>query len=126
MIIVDTNIIVEVLEKRSNLPLVIEYLRQHQDQSVAISTLTLSNIFYLVESRKLDVSTVEPFLRSYITIPVTAEDADWAFVHYKGKDFEDALQVAAARREACEAFVTLDKQLARKYDRFLSIELIGY
>lgn len=125
MIVVDTNIVVEILEKRSRLPAVLDYLKQNQDEEVAISTLTLSNVFYLLESRKIDAFTAEPLLRSYKIISVKAEDADWAFDHYKGIDFEDALQVAAARREACSAFVTIDKQLAKKYDAFLSVRLIG-
>lgn len=124
MIVVDTNIVVEILEKRSKLPAVLDYLRQNQDEEVAVSTLTLSNVFYLLASHKADISTAEPLLRSYKIISVTAEDADWAFAHYKGTDFEDALQVAAARREACSAFVTIDRQLAKKYDAFLPVELI--
>lgn len=125
MIVVDTNIVVEILEKRSKLPAVLDYLKQSQDEEIAISTLTLSNVFYLLESHKVDVSAAEPLLRSYKLISVNAEDADWAFDHYKGTDFEDALQIAAARREACSAFVTIDKQLAKKYDAFLTVKLIG-
>src|SRR6266496_158373 len=125
MIVVDTNIVVEILEKRSKLPAVLDYLKQNQYEEVAISTLTLSNVFYLLESHKVEVSTAEPLLRSYKIISVTAEDANWAFAHYKGADFEDALQVAAARREVCSAFVTIDKQLAKKYDAFLPVRLIG-
>jgi predicted nucleic acid-binding protein len=124
MIVVDTNIVVEILEKRGKLPAVLDYLKQNQDEEVAISTLTLSNVFYLLESHKVDVSIAEPLLQSYKIISVTAEDADWAFTHYRDVDFEDALQVAAARREACIAFVTIDKKLAKKYDKFLPIELI--
>lgn len=124
MIILDTNIVIEILEKRSRLPAVLEYLKQHQSETIAVSTLTLSNVFYLLESRKIDVSIVEPMLRSYKIVAVTTEDADWAFVHYKGKDFEDALQIAAACREACGAFVTIDKRLAKKYNSFLPIKLI--
>lgn len=124
MIVVDTNIVVEILEKRSKLPAVLDYLKHNQDEEVAISTLTLSNVFYLLESHEVDVSIVEPLLQSYKIISVTAEDADWAFTHYRGVDFEDALQVAAARREACTAFVTIDKKLVKKYDAFLPVKLI--
>jgi predicted nucleic acid-binding protein len=124
MIVVDTNIVVEILEKRSKLLAVLEYLKRNQDEEVAISTLTLSDVFYLLESHKVDLSIAEPLLQSYKIISVTGEDAGWAFAHYKGIDFEDALQVAAARREACTAFVTIDKKLAKKYDAFLQVKLI--
>lgn len=125
MIVVDTNVIVEILEKRNRLSSVVYYLKQNPNEIVAISTLTLSNVFYLLESHKIDLAIAEPLLRSYKLIPITADDADWAFNYYQGKDFEDALQVAAARREACTAFVTLDKQLAKKYDKTLPIKLIS-
>ncbi len=59
MIVVDTNIVVEILEKRSRLPAVLDYLKQNQDEEVAISTLTLSNVFYLLESHKINASTTE-------------------------------------------------------------------
>jgi predicted nucleic acid-binding protein len=124
MIVIDANIVVEILEKRSKLSAVLEYLKRNQDEEIAISTLTLSNVCYLLESHKADISIAEPLLQSYKIIPVTPEDADWAFTHYKGIDFEDALQVAAARREACISFVTIDKKLAKKYDAFLPVKLI--
>jgi predicted nucleic acid-binding protein len=125
MIVVDTNVVVEILEKRSKLAAVVDYLEQNQDEEIAVSTLTLSNVFYLLENHKVDVLTVEPLLQSYMIISVTSEDTAWAFAHYKGVDLEDALQVAAARREACSAFVTIDKRLAKKYGAFLPVKLIG-
>lgn len=79
---------------------------------------------YLLESHQANVSITEPLLQSYKIISVIAEDANWAFTHYKGIDFEDALQVAAARREVCTAFVTIDKKLAKKYDAFLRVKLL--
>lgn len=124
MIVVDTNIVVEILEKRSKLLAVLDYLNRNQDAEIAISTLTLSNVFYLLESHKADVSLAEPLLQAYKIISVTDEDANWAFAHYNGVDFEDALQVAAARREACTAFVTIDKKLAKKYGVFLPVKLL--
>lgn len=124
MIVLDTNIVIEILEKRSRLPAILDYLKQQTAEEIAISTLTLSTVFYLLESHKVNISIAEPFLQSYKYISVTADDADWAFAHYKGKDFEDALQVASARRETCSAFVTIDKQLAKKYAALLPIKLI--
>ena len=38
--------------------------------------------------------------------------------HYAGKDFEDALQIAAANRAGATTFLKLDARLAKKYQKF--------
>lgn len=42
-------------------------------------------------------------------------DYYWARENERGKDFEDALQVACSLRNNCEQFMTLDKTLTRDY-----------
>ena len=125
MIILDTNVIMEILEKRNRQLAVIELLQQYGGEEIAVTTLTLSSVFYLVESHKTAVNIAEQLLKTYKVVAVTSEDAGWAFAHYNGKDFEDALQIAAALREKCTAFLTIDAMLARKYSKFLDIKLVG-
>lgn len=114
----------EILEKRIRLPAVIHALNQSRSQDVAVTTLTLSNVFYLVERAKGDVATADRLLKTYQTVGVNKPDAQWAFDHYNGKDFEDALQIAAAIREKCSLFMTLDASLTQKYSKKLNIQLI--
>jgi len=78
----------------------------------------------LVERGKGDVAVADRLLKTHKTIGVIGQDAHRAFGHYKGKDFGDALQVAAAVREKCNLFVTLDSSLAKKYRKHLNIQLI--
>lgn len=114
----------EILEKRQRLPAVIRALNQNRSQEVAVTTLTLSNVFYLVERGKGEVVVADKLLKTYKTIGVIEQDAHWAFDHYKGKDFEDALQIAAAIRAKCTVFMTLDAALSQKYSKKLNIQLI--
>jgi predicted nucleic acid-binding protein len=125
MIVLDTNVVLEILEKRGRLQAVAHTLNRYKDDVSAVSTLTLSNVFYLVEKHKNAVTVAEELLKTYRIIGVAPEDAAWAFARYNGKDFEDALQVAAAMREKCSAFLTIDAHLARKYGKLLNVELIG-
>ena len=47
------------------------------------------------------------------------------FKQYADDDFEDALQIACATREACAKFATLDHGLAKKYSRSIRIDLLS-
>lgn len=127
MIALDANILLEILEERRFYTQVVSKLEDlaTTDVNLAISTLVVSHVFYLAERHKLPTVRTEALISRYKVFDVLREDVAWALRHYAGKDFEDALQVAAARREKCSAFVTLDKELATKYSKFLNIELIG-
>ena len=127
MIAVDANVLMELIESRRQKALVRSALAHYrlQEEKAAFSTLTLSHVFYLAEAHKVPLKRVEKLTAVYSIYDVTRADVDWALGHYNGKDFEDALQVAAAIREKCTVFLTLDAPLAKKYGKFLKIELVG-
>ncbi len=50
--------------------------------------------------------------------------ARWALKAHGAGNFEDALQVAAAKRAGAKVFLTLDGPLAEKYQKFLPIKLV--
>lgn len=122
MIFIDANVLLEVIQKRTRAKACEQFLSNDKDK--AISTLTLDLIMYFVERDKLAWETVKSFLESFSWLPVTDPDAQWAFMKFKGDDFEDALQVACAIREGCNRFVTLDESLSMKYSQDIVIELI--
>lgn len=124
MIVLDTNVVLEILEKRLRLNPTVRLLAHYKDFDSSITTLTLSNVFYILEKKPNKLKMIEKHLKAYRIISVTPDDATWAFNRYGGQDFEDALQVAAAIREKCQAFLTLDKQLQAKYKQFMHIDLI--
>ena len=66
---------------------------------------------------------LEGVIRENKLLTLIPEDYEWALVNEKKKDFEDALQMAVAIRAGCEAFVTLDSDLAKAYAG-LSIKIV--
>ncbi len=124
MLVLDTNIVMELVEERLRAKTVLRALNLYGNEPLYITTLTVSTAFYLAEAHKFDVLEVERVVTRCSVIDVDAADVDWALAHYKGKDFEDALQIAAALRQKCTVFMTLDAALAKKYGKFLTIELI--
>ncbi len=122
MIFVDANVLLEVIQKRIRAKSCEQFLSN--DKNKAISTLTLDLVMYFVERDKLPWEPVKSFLESFSWLPVTDADAQWAFMNFKGYDFEDALQIACAIREGCSRLVTLDRSLSKKYAQDIVIDLI--
>lgn len=123
MICYDANVILEVLFDRSNAKACKALLERSNEQLVT-TLISVSIVMYFAEAKKADTAYTERFLRQFIWLPVTESDAQWAFLNYKAKDFEDALQIACATRENCKRFATLDKSLAKKYASDIKIDLI--
>lgn len=123
MIFVDANVMLEVIEKRAHADACERMLRNSEEK--AISLLTLDLVMYFLEKDKIAWEPVKAFLESFAWLPLTEADAQWAFTHFKGDDFEDALQVSCAIREHCRGFVTLDKSLAKKYADVMPVELLS-
>lgn len=126
MIALDANILQELLETRERVQQVIDAITEYtkNGQDFAISTLTVSHVFYLSEAHKLSIKVTEEMVQKYTIFDVIDEDVNWALRNYAGKDFEDALQIAAAVRSKASKFLTLDSGLAKKYHKFITIKLI--
>ncbi|MEI9913608.1 MAG: PIN domain-containing protein [Candidatus Saccharibacteria bacterium] len=122
MILIDANVLLEVILRRAHAKACEQLLIN--DKNKAISTLTLDLVMYFVERDKLEWEPVKVFLESFSWLPITDSDAQWAFMNFKGNDFEDALQVACAIREGCSRFITLDVPLSKKYAQNIAIDLI--
>lgn len=122
MIFIDANVLLEIILKRARARACEQLLLN--DKNKAISTLTLDLVMYFVERDKLEWEPVKIFLESFSWLPVTDSDAQWAFLNFKGDDYEDALQVACAVREGCSRLATLDGPLAKKYAANIAIDLI--
>jgi predicted nucleic-acid-binding protein len=125
MIALDTNAVMEILAARKRQGNIQAAIAHHSSKNdLALSSLTVSNLFYLAEKHKIPMARTEILISSYKFYDVQARDVIWALKQYGGKDFEDALQVAAALREGCKTFITIDKKLATKYGKYLNIQLI--
>lgn len=122
MTLVDANILLEVIQRRKYVAVCESFLNNNEDK--AISILTLDLVMYFVERDKLEWEPVKAFLESFTWLPIVDADAQWAFLNFKGGDFEDAVQVACAVREKCSSFVTLDVPLSKKYAGNIKIHLL--
>jgi predicted nucleic acid-binding protein len=124
MICLDANIVLELLLDRKLAQTCKDYIASAKDE-IAITVLSVSIIMYYAEGKHLNLIEVERLLRDFVWLGAVEADVAWSFQHFAGIDFEDALQVAIARREGCQSFITLDKALAKKYTPIMPIELLG-
>ena len=124
MLCIDANVILEVIEKRTRSGVCQNFLEAAATGNKATTMLTLDLVMYFAEKDRLDLRLVKEYLDGFIWLPLMPQDAEWAFAHFDGKDFEDGLQVACALREDCNGFVTLDQALAKKYAKQITVRLL--
>lgn len=124
MICFDANVLIEIILERKNAAVCREYIKLAKED-MAITTLSLDLIMYYAERNKLDLRSIEQFVRLFIWLPLTDNDAEWAFKQYAGDDYEDALHIGCALREGCAKFATLDHGLVKKYSQKLPINLLS-
>lgn len=120
-IFLDANILLEVLlPGRPKATLAESYIQKE----VIVSPLSahLYTYFGVKEGFSIDVLTRNLALLQYTNLG--EGEIRWAIANCQGSDFEDALQVACAVMGGCELFVTLDKPLARKYQKFINIKTL--
>lgn len=125
MLCIDANVILEVVEKRTRSETCQNFLEAATTGNKTTTMLTVDLVMYFAEKNRLDLKLVKKYLDGFIWLPLMPADAEWAFAHFNGKDFEDGLQVACALREGCSGFVTLDQGLAKKYAKQIAVTLLS-
>lgn len=124
-VFIDTNVLMELLFKRSGYDSAVASIRALPDESlVCTSILSASTLLYFVESEKFDKQIAHSFISGFKILNMNAEDYAWATTNDQG-DFEDALQVGCARRHGCSLLLTLDKKFESMYGKFLSVRTIS-
>jgi predicted nucleic acid-binding protein len=124
LVFVDTNILMELFFRRSKYDLVIAGLTAISEEDiVCTSILSLTTLLYYVEAEKFDKKTAHNFVKGFKVLDMNEVDYRWAKANDQG-DFEDALQVACARRHDCSYLFTLDKKLGTMYGKYLSVHTI--
>jgi len=119
----DANVLIEVILERKHSAACREYI-QTAKEDLAITMLSLDLIMYYAERNKLNLVSIEKFVRLFMWLPLTDTDAEWSFKQYAGDGFEGGLQIGCALREGCTKFVTLDSSLMKKYSRKLQVDLL--
>ncbi|MHB8442912.1 MAG: hypothetical protein ACYDAS_00885 [Patescibacteria group bacterium] len=77
--------------------------------------LTVHLVLYFGLKDNLTILDLKTFLADYPKISLLPEDYVAAMSILKGKDHEDALQLAIAERIGCSHIVTLDQNFSNNY-----------
>lgn len=121
----DANIIMELFFDRTKRPQVLRYMEEQDGKTQYITAILSTHVlFYYVEAERIDKAEVHAFLSQYAIMDMNEADYLWAQDNDQG-DFEDALQAACALRHGCRKFLTLDRKLAKRHRKHISITLIG-
>ncbi len=123
MIFLDANIILEIVLKDRPHFEQAQKLLEAVDDDTAISMLSVHLIMHFGRKEHIDDALLENVIGENELLPISPEDYVWAVLNEQGRDFEDALQIAAAIRSGCDTFVTFDTSLAKAYSK-LPIEII--
>lgn len=114
MVFVDANIVLElILPGRKKAKAVARILGQQSD--MALSMLSAHLIWHFGRLQGLPDDFLTKIIDDYKLLSVTEADYNWAKHNERGKDFEDALQVAIALKAGCDTFITLDGPLIKRY-----------
>ena len=120
-IFLDANILLEVLlPGRQKAALADRYV---QEEAV-VSPLSAHLYAYFGTKEGFSIETLVKQLALLNYTELGDNEVRWAIANCQGDDFEDALQVACAVISGSELFVTLDKPLAQKYQKFISIKVL--
>ena len=115
MVFLDTNILLEIILKNRSKCSQVENFLQTLTEYTAISMLSVHLIMYFGRKEQVSDDFLESIIKENTIFPISPEDYNWALSNEKGKDFEDALQIAVAIRSGSRTFVTLDRALVKSY-----------
>ena len=124
MVFLDADVLLEIILKdRPHVNQAKQFL-EALDDDTAISLLTAHLIMHFGRKEHIVDGLLERVIGENELLAITPEDYIWAAKHEQGRDFEDALQIAAALRHGCDTFVTFDSSLARTYAD-ISIQIVA-
>lgn len=117
MIFLDANILLEIVLVDRPRYGQVKRLLEAMHEETAISMLTVHLVMHFGRKEEADDAFLHAVLNENKILALTHEDYQWAANYEQGRDFEDALQMAAAIRSHCNSFVTLDQNLLKRYNK---------
>jgi len=118
----DASVLLEsILRGRRNASKAQQYIGSHD---VMISPLTARLFIYFGQKDGLSLDLLLDLLLKHRFTDFGTVEILWAAKNHQGKDFEDALQIACALTSHCKEFVTFDKDMAKKYKKFITVTLL--
>jgi predicted nucleic acid-binding protein len=123
MVFLDANVILEVsLRDGPQLDAVKQFL-ENTTVDTAISMLTVHLVMHFGRKAGVTDELLEAIIGENELLSLMPEDYVWAALNEKGRDFEDAIQMAVAIRNGCTSFATFDKSLANAYASLADISV---
>jgi predicted nucleic acid-binding protein len=119
---VDTNVLMELFFGRSKSDICIQTLLKFDE--LYISNLSIVNLYYFAEKSLVDIQKLEEFIFNWNWLEVSNYQIQNALLIYNQDDFEDAVQISTCIENKIQNFLTLDKNLAKKYADKLKITLL--
>ena len=121
-VFIDANVLLEsVLRGRKHTTKAQQYINSH---AIIISPLTAHLFVYFSEKDGLGMDAVLNMLSKHRFTDFGTAEIMWAIHNHQGDDFEDAIQVACAVASNCKTFVTFDKELAQRYQGFITVQVL--
>jgi len=116
----DANVLLEsILKNRKHALKAQRYISSH---NVVISPLTAHLFVYFGQKDGIALEVLFDLLSKHSFTDCGTTEVRWAIKNQKGGDFEDALQIACAITSQCKSFATFDKNLAQRYNEFITID----
>ncbi len=120
-VFLDANILLEILlPGRQKSALADSYA---QDKA-AVSPLSAHLYVHFGKKEGFSIKVLTSHLALLNFTSLGEDEIRWAIANCQDDDFEDALQVACAVINGSDLFVTLDKPLAQKYQKFINIKVL--
>jgi len=113
-VLMDTNVILDAILRRGEFSRLAQLLvHKHEEKLFKgfVSASAITDIYYLVEkekNREFALLAIKKVVRMFTVIPVNIEIIESAFT-LPMKDFEDAVQAAAAQDCEIDIVITRDK-----------------
>ncbi|MDE7339531.1 MAG: PIN domain-containing protein [Lachnospiraceae bacterium] len=110
-LLIDTNVILDIVFKRSGCNISMELFRKVKEigASAYITASSVTDIFYIIRKETHDISRtyviVGNILRLVVNLPVTEKDVRMAF-EQRWKDFEDCLQYMTGKNNGMDYIIT--------------------
>jgi predicted nucleic acid-binding protein len=125
MILLDANVLLEVLiANRPKSEQVLAWFERNEEP-YCITMLTVHLVLHFGLKDGLAIDLLQDFLADYSKESLLPEDYAVALRLLKGRDHEDALQLAVAERSDCTAIITLDKSFAATYKNIIPFVVLG-
>ena len=122
-IYLDTNILLDVLERRPRFEKVAQVLQKYSIYSSSVVAIATS--FYIAQKEiGLRVSDLKRLTSDFIILNNGAAELSKAYEICADEDLEDAIQVATAIIGGADTFLTADKKLLKNYGHLIDVVCI--